>query len=30
MKKVSKPEAFDAFADDSGPNWHRQGPYAST
>ena len=30
MKKVSRQEAFDAFADDSGPNWHRQGPYAST
>ena len=27
MKKVSKQEAFDVFADDSGPNWHRQGPY---
>ena len=30
MKKVSKQEAFDAFADDSGSNWHRQSPYAST
>ena len=30
IKNVSKQEAFDAFADDSGPNWHRQGPYAST
>ena len=30
MKKVSKREPCDAFANDSGPNWHRQGPYAST
>ena len=27
MKKVSKQEAFNKFADAYGPDWHRESPY---